>query len=330
MIFGLEPYVDRVDEHRRFLESINPTSGFRLFIKRSVTEEESKSARNKAGTSDNWSQRSYSSLRNEAYAISFVRKHTSIPVPTVFTCFEDRGCFYLVQEYAEGCISATHAAPHLHQHIARQLAKCVQELHDIRSHKLTCFVPEIHLPARMQTTRTYLSSLTYPEDPKRRYVLCHGDLGWQNVMVDPDTGYIKAVIDWEYAGFFPVEVEGTYWQRWGIAAPIGSEISDADHITALLQTLSSTRAFPKGYKVKSFKIAMDSDQGSPLRDVTEVSPNPQSKITRLLTRIFRKKHEAKSEAASNAQPKDSTGDTQNLRLPESTQKIPTDPNLSAA
>ncbi|KAF4626082.1 hypothetical protein G7Y89_g12082 [Cudoniella acicularis] len=45
------------------------------------------------------------------------------------------------------------------------------------------------------------------------YVFCHDDLSQQNIIVDPDTLKIKAIIDWEYAGFFPEYFEREFFQR---------------------------------------------------------------------------------------------------------------------
>lgn len=44
-----------------------------------------------------------------------------------------------------------------------------------------------------------------------RYVYCHNDLGLYNVMVNPDSLAIEAVIDWEYSGFFPPKLEFPFW-----------------------------------------------------------------------------------------------------------------------
>lgn len=47
------------------------------------------------------------------------------------------------------------------------------------------------------------------------YVLCHQDLSWYNILVDPETYDIKCIIDWEYASFVPAELEGEYRRREG-------------------------------------------------------------------------------------------------------------------
>lgn len=39
---------------------------------------------------------------NEASAIEFIAKTTNIPVPRVYSCFEDNEAAYLVMEYVEG------------------------------------------------------------------------------------------------------------------------------------------------------------------------------------------------------------------------------------
>jgi thiamine kinase-like enzyme len=37
----------------------------------------------------------------------------------------------------------------------------------------------------------------------KEFVFCHNDLSQHNVIVDPETLQNNAIIDWEYAGFYP-------------------------------------------------------------------------------------------------------------------------------
>lgn len=46
---------------------------------------------------------------------------------------------------------------------------------------------------------------------KADLVFCHNDLSANNVIVDPDTLKIRAIVDWEYAGFFPAELEAPFY-----------------------------------------------------------------------------------------------------------------------
>lgn len=48
-------------------------------------------------------------------------------------------------------------------------------------------------------------------DVKGDFVFCHNDLGQHNVIVDPSTLKIKAIIDWEFGGFWPEWFEGRFW-----------------------------------------------------------------------------------------------------------------------
>ncbi|WWC70814.1 uncharacterized protein I206_104766 [Kwoniella pini CBS 10737] len=247
MIESTQCPINHTTSRRRVLETFDPLKGSRLFIKRSSTREEATKDLNSAGTPRDRVEQSFSSLDNEAKAIHFVKTHTSIPVPTIIAVFEDRGCLYMIQEYIENAIPAFDAPDHVHSHIVRQLEHYMSELHNLRSHKFHCFSRDLHLPARLVSTEAYLSTLQYPEDPQCRYVLCHGDLGWQNIMVDPRTGDIKSIIDWEYAGFYPVEVEGEYWKRFGTASPNSSERSDNDKICQLLHSLNTDGRFSSDY-----------------------------------------------------------------------------------
>jgi len=57
-------------------------------------------------------------------------------------------------------------------------------------------------------------------------VFCHNDLSTHNVIVDPETLCVKAIIDWEYAGFFPEEFEGMFFYRPGPSVALEGEVND--------------------------------------------------------------------------------------------------------
>lgn len=40
-----------------------------------------------------------------------------------------------------------------------------------------------------------------------KYIFQHGDIAAHNILMDPQTLQVKALIDWEYAGFFPPGME---------------------------------------------------------------------------------------------------------------------------
>lgn len=59
-------------------------------------------------------------------------------------------------------------------------------------------------------------------------VFCHNDLSAHNVIVDPDTLKIAAIIDWEYAGFYPPEFESAFFRRPGPSIALEGEVDDVD------------------------------------------------------------------------------------------------------
>lgn len=64
-------------------------------------------------------------------------------------------------------------------------------------------------------------------------VFCH-DLSTHNVIVDPVTLKIKAIIDWEYAGFFPAEFEGTFFRRPRPSFALNGEVNDEKHLLHIM------------------------------------------------------------------------------------------------
>ena len=45
------------------------------------------------------------------------------------------------------------------------------------------------------------------------YTFVHGDLAQHNILIDKDTHAVKAVLDWEYSGFYPSEFELPLWLK---------------------------------------------------------------------------------------------------------------------
>lgn len=59
-------------------------------------------------------------------------------------------------------------------------------------------------------------------------VFCHNDLSANNVIVNPESLKINAIIDWEYSGFFPAEFESLYFRRPGPSVALPGEVDDVD------------------------------------------------------------------------------------------------------
>lgn len=70
------------------------------------------------------------------------------------------------------------------------------------------------------------NSCWQPRDGKGDYVFCHNDLSQHNVIVDPDTLKIRAIIDWEFGGFWPAWFERPFWKRPGPSVALEGEEDD--------------------------------------------------------------------------------------------------------
>lgn len=109
--------------------------------------------------------------------------------------------------------------------VRQELEEHLRELQTLRSRRLGGpsgnMVPPHRVLRRAETDQLWhqLGSLGPSADDE--YVFCHNDLSQQNVVVDPKTLKINAIIDWEYAGFIPLVSNGPFTPdsvlrlRWG-------------------------------------------------------------------------------------------------------------------
>ncbi|KAG6288067.1 hypothetical protein E4U09_005758 [Claviceps aff. purpurea] len=123
-------------------------------------------------------------IRNEAAVLQFVAKHTTIPVP----------------EFLDLWVTAQ-----LKSDILPQLRRLRRNFMGSPDPELPVIPPRRFWQAK---EKRVWPSMTKDTD---EYVLCHTDLGGQNILVDPNTFKIVSILDWETAGFFPQEWELPLW-----------------------------------------------------------------------------------------------------------------------
>jgi tRNA A-37 threonylcarbamoyl transferase component Bud32 len=169
----------------------------------------------------------------EAANMNFIRENTSIPVPKVLHTYERTGKRYIVMEFVDGVlledvwrkcpdqewgvivselkgylgemraieppencmIGSVLGGPAVDR---RQLGavragpfKTETEFNDWQ---LFCLIPNLPL-SRMEMYEGIFNSLQH------KLVFSHGDLAYYNIMVKD--GHIAAIIDWEFAGWYP-------------------------------------------------------------------------------------------------------------------------------
>ena len=174
-------------------------------------------------------------LQNEAASLQFIRNASNIPVPTLHASFEVDGAYFVVTEYIDGS-SMSELSEDQKIGVQGELSQHLAILRQIKSNK-TGGPSGIVIPPSRVVERTdkdmFWSQQTADH---QKYVFCHNDLSQQNIIVDPCTLKIQAIIDWEYAGFFPQYFESLFYKRLGPSSAIGDEHDDVPELMSFLQT----------------------------------------------------------------------------------------------
>ncbi|GJN79658.1 protein kinase-like protein [Purpureocillium lilacinum] len=176
--------------------------------------------------------------KTDAAILDFLRQNTDIPLPRAQCTFEDDGAFYFQSEYVEGVSMKELERQEDKEVVMRELEGHVVTLRRLRSdmpgvpgESLMC------APQRVTSRRWKANSCWRPRgDSKGEYVFCHNDLGQHNVIVDPDTLRINAIIDWEFGGFWPEWFERPFWKRTGPSAVLQGEEDDVQRCRDWLMT----------------------------------------------------------------------------------------------
>jgi aminoglycoside phosphotransferase (APT) family kinase protein len=173
-------------------------------------------------------------LLNEAATLQYIRENTNIPVPQLYACFEDDDAVVLVTEYVEGV--GMHELDNAQKDIVKkELERHLATLQSLKS----CQIggpSGILIPPYRALAKTFQNEWTLAPFAKDELVFCHNDLSQQNVRVDPETLKITAIVDWEYAGFWPSWCEWRFFERLGSSAAKGDEVDDSARIIELLQS----------------------------------------------------------------------------------------------
>ncbi|MCJ1274969.1 hypothetical protein MMC21_002768 [Puttea exsequens] len=159
-------------------------------------------------------------LENERDALSYISQNTTIPVPRVLQWVEKDGRCALVTERMKNVVNASELMHELADNerdiLARNVTTFVEEivlpqLRNLRSNKLGGLCGHV-LPCPLISDghKRRFESRTIPRE---EYVFCHGDLAKRNIMVNRQSLQPVAVVDWEYAGFYPRVFEEEYWIR---------------------------------------------------------------------------------------------------------------------
>ncbi|KAM3436569.1 hypothetical protein NHJ13734_005033 [Beauveria thailandica] len=169
-------------------------------------------------------------ITNEAKALEFVAKKTTIPVPRLIEHgIHPDGRRYLITERLDGIMlhniqEQGCLRPKAQQHTEEEVCKtCVDQAYS----NALAFITDVFLPQLSELTSKergldgfvmpprWLSVDTQPPWKRNKaafrtlprktaeYIFQHGDLAAHNIMMHRETLQVQAVLDWEYAGFYP-------------------------------------------------------------------------------------------------------------------------------
>ncbi|KAJ6786215.1 hypothetical protein PWT90_10158 [Aphanocladium album] len=174
-------------------------------------------------------------ITNEAKALELVARETTIPVPRLIEHgIHPDGRRYLVTELVDGVVldrvgKAGCLRPQGRQHKeAKPCTTCCEEAYS----KAVAFVENVVLPqlSSLNSKERGIDGFVMPPNwlspdmqvpwkgkkafrtlplPTASYIFQHGNLSAHSIMIDKTTLQVKAILDWEYAGFYPPG-----WERW--------------------------------------------------------------------------------------------------------------------
>lgn len=172
-------------------------------------------------------------LLNEAAAMQFIANNTTIPTAKLHACFEDDGAVYLVMEYVEGR-GMHELEEEERQVVEKELENYLQKIHEFRSNVVGGLFGIVVPPYRVQQ-KTDVDDWNIEPSKTDEYVLCHNDLSQQNVIVYPNSLKIRAIIDWEYAGYWPERFERLFYRRLGPSIALEDEEDDVIDMLRFLE-----------------------------------------------------------------------------------------------
>ena len=129
-----------------------------------------------------------------------------------------------------------------HVEILRSLPSCTPE---VPSQPFMC------PPQRVTRNQWKLNSCWRPREAEGNgnrigdYVFCHNHLGQHNVLVDPESSRITAIIDWEFGGFWPAWFEHPFWERPGLSAALEGEEDDVERFREWLIDHCTEEVIPR-------------------------------------------------------------------------------------
>ncbi|PGH26959.1 hypothetical protein AJ80_01343 [Polytolypa hystricis UAMH7299] len=153
-------------------------------------------------------------LQNEAATLQFISEHTTIPVPKVMSFEKIWGSYQLVVERIDGIrLNALEDDEEALKIATKFITTSVlPQLRELKSPTIGSLMGIVILPPRAKPFLPHKEK-SWPAKTsfEPEYSFCHNDLSLDNILIDPYTREVKAIIDWEYSGFYPPGFEAPLW-----------------------------------------------------------------------------------------------------------------------
>jgi tRNA A-37 threonylcarbamoyl transferase component Bud32 len=172
-------------------------------------------------------------LENEVATMKYIAEHTDIPLPRMRLAFEEDGAYFVATEKVPG-VDMADLDGESKSVVMEEIQQHLRTLRDLRSNTPGA-VTGVVLPPYRVSLKTKQDIWKLRKSETEEFVFCHNDLSQQNIIVDPDTLKINAILDWEYSGFYPEYFEGHFWTRWGPSGAIKDEVDDTDRLLLFLK-----------------------------------------------------------------------------------------------
>ncbi|KID97476.1 Protein kinase-like domain protein, partial [Metarhizium majus ARSEF 297] len=134
--------------------------------------------------------------------------------------------------------------------VMKEIERHVTTLRTLRSDLLGALGQSLLCPPQRVTRNQWKVNSCWRPRKKGHgeYVFCHNDLGQHNVIVDPETLKIQAIIDWEFGGFWPAWFERPFWKRPGPSVAVEGEDDDVQQCRDWLMSHCDEVEIPLGGK----------------------------------------------------------------------------------
>jgi aminoglycoside phosphotransferase (APT) family kinase protein len=174
-------------------------------------------------------------VKNEVAAIRYVQSlNINIPTPNIRCAFEDHGRYYIITDIVPGVLMFK-LPEEKKALVIKELEGYVAQMHTIKSKVMGGFLGDVIVPYRVGRAVPQDQFLKFREATTPEFVLCHNDLSQHNVIVDETTLKVNAILDWEYAGFFPPGFDAAFYLRPGASVALEGEEDDVPKLLEVLE-----------------------------------------------------------------------------------------------